>query len=215
MQRRFFPAQKPQRSHRHFLARTIAATIIVLPIAAFPQMTVASLLKDRSPSSTVPAQLKAAVKLLHRSVRQSDTGFECRVRSDRVSITDPWSGAIEHILFTRLRVSVEHPRVGRSDPDIYGLRTLLSIRVRGPHDGIAAQEWCVVYSKLVLPERVPQRIWTKVDRLLDAFQILGARIERWRPLEDPSGVDDLQIEGPLFKAPEAMDGKASWSEGAL
>jgi hypothetical protein len=89
-----------------------------------------------------------------------------------------------------LRVSVEHPRVGRSDPDIYGRRTLLTIWARGPADDAYTPQRCLLYSQLLLPERVPQQVWEKIDRLLNAFLALGAAVDQRRPPDDPSVFDE-------------------------
>lgn len=189
-----------------------SVSILISGTILFQPSAVAVPLKE--PAPTVQAQAKVAVRLLRANVRHSDTGFECHVGSHDVFITDPWSGLVDRVPFTKLRIRVEHPRVGRSDPNIYGLRTPLSVRVRGPNDGMDAQQWCIAYSRLALPERVSQKTWSKIDRLLGAFRTLGARVERWRPLEDPdpSVFDDNKIQEPTTDTPAALQGMLSYSE---
>lgn len=152
-----------------------------------PQEVVALPLKE---SRAAPVQWREAARLLLANVRTSESDFACHIRPHSVFITDPWSGLVSRVSFAKLRVSVEHPRVGRSDPDIYGRRTLLTIWVHGPADQADAPQRCIVYSKLILPERVPLHVWGKIDRLLDAFLTLGARVDQRRPPDDPSAFDE-------------------------
>lgn len=169
----------------------LAATVFVMAIGLFPRIALCLTLKEslgRAPMISV--QNIAAARLLLANARRSNSDFECHVELRDILITNPWSGAVDRIPFTKLRISVEHPRVGRSDPDIYGFRTLLAVRARGPADETGAPQQCIVYSKLVLPERVSQKVWSKIDRLLDAFLMLGATVEQWRPPEDPSVFDE-------------------------
>jgi hypothetical protein len=165
----------------------MTAIVFYSAILLIPQTVVALPLKE---SQTGSAQLRGAVRFLLTNVRGSNADFGCHIGPRDVSITDPWSAVVDRIPFSKLRVSVEHPRVGRSDPDIYGRRTLLTIWARGPADKADAPQRCLFYSKLILPERVPQHIWGKVDRLLDAFLALGAAVDQRRPPEDPSAFDE-------------------------
>lgn len=131
----------------------------------------------------------AAIQVLTDHIRGSHTGFECRLSSNAMLVTDPWSGKEKRIQFTDLLIFVDHPRVGRADPDIYGLRTPLSVRAQSAHMGWT-QQYCIIYSRLAVPEQVSSKTWSNVDQILFAVRALGATIKQWRPPEDPPLFDE-------------------------
>lgn len=148
-----------------------------------------------------PAKRQFSIRLLSQSVRRNNAGLECRIGAQDVLITNPWSGKIERFSFTKLRISVDHPQVGNTDPARNGLKTPLAIRARGPVEIGGNPSWCIVYSALIEPERVAPAVWSKVDRLLAALVALGATIEQRRPPQDRSEFDEDSLQSYQAHAP--------------
>ena len=131
----------------------------------------------------------AAIQVLTDHIRSSHTGFECKLSSHAMIVTDPWSGKADRIPFTDLLIFVDHPRVGRADTDSNGLRTPLSVRAQRAHVGWTPQQ-CIIYSKLTVPERVSLKTWANVDQILSALLVLGGTVKQSRPPADPSLFDE-------------------------
>src|SRR4051794_19599994 len=133
---------------------------------------------------------KNAIRLLAAHVRHSSTGMECRLDADSVFMVGSGFRKVDQVLFSRLRVRVDHPRVAATDTDISGRRTPLSVRLRGPVDTMDTPGQCIIYSALTAPEAVTEETWSAIDRLLAALVALGATVEQWRPPDDPSAFDE-------------------------
>lgn len=147
-----------------------------------PRITACNNAKERVLQRTIRTAEKAtSIARIKSYVKRSHTGLECRLRSDNVVIANPWSGEIERVPFVKLHISVDHPLVGNTDPEPYGLRTPLTVNARGPTDKHGSPQQCILYSTLIDPERVTSKTWSKIDQLLAALISLGASVERWRP----------------------------------
>lgn len=144
---------------------------------------------NRATSTASDAQNKrsklSALRLLRRYIPARHTGVECTIDETHLIIEDPWSGEIERVHFADAIIRVDHPRFGRADPASGGLKAPLVVTARNSHNAEYPPRQCVIYSSLLVPERVTQRTWAVIDQLLAALTELGAKIEQSRPPDDP------------------------------
>ena len=61
---------------------------------------------------------------------------------------------------------------------------------RGLSSALDGRQECILYSTLLVPEKVTPKTWVKIDRVLVALETLGATIEQRRPPDDPTSFDE-------------------------
>jgi hypothetical protein len=146
--------------------------------------------KNAHGHSTERTTREDAIRLLEAHVPPRHTGWECILAGDSIAIEDPWTGDIVRIPLANAAITVAHPRFGRADPASGGMRAPLTVVARRSSSAPDPGQDCIIYSTLLVPEKVTPHAWAKIDRLLVALATLGATIEQRRPPDDPTAFDE-------------------------